>query len=52
MGLYVVRRLVEVYGGWVTVRADGGWVTVEIRLKAAGVAPAPAQAAPTALPIR
>jgi signal transduction histidine kinase len=51
MGLYVVRRLVEVYGGYVTVRADGGWVTVEIRLKAAGLAPAPAQAAPTALPI-
>ncbi len=35
MGLYVVRRLVEVYGGWVTVRAEGGWVTVEIHLKPA-----------------
>ncbi len=58
MGLYVVRRLVEVYGGWVTVRAEGGWVTVEIRLALGGPAPAPllpqqAQvAAPTALPIR
>ena len=36
MGLYVVRRLVEVYDGWVTVRAEGGWVTVEIHLKPAG----------------
>jgi signal transduction histidine kinase len=54
MGLYVVRRLVEVYGGWVSVRADGGWVTVEVRLQAVGRAPSPAQApaAPTALPIR
>jgi len=51
MGLYVVRRLIEVYGGWVTVRAEGGWVTVEIRLKAAHVGTASAQE-PTALPIR
>ena len=35
MGLYVVRRLVEVYGGWVAVRAEGGWVTVEIHLTSA-----------------
>jgi signal transduction histidine kinase len=33
MGLYVVRRLVEVYGGAVDVRSEGGWVTVEIRLQ-------------------
>ena len=36
MGLYVVRRLAEVYGGTVAVRAEGGWVTVELRLAAAG----------------
>jgi signal transduction histidine kinase len=35
MGLYVVRRLVEVHGGRVDVRSDGGWVTVEVRLQAA-----------------
>ena len=35
MGLYVVRRLVEVHGGRVQVRSDGGWVTVEVRLQAA-----------------
>jgi signal transduction histidine kinase len=55
MGLYVVRRLLEVYGGTVTVRAEAGWVTVEIRLKAvdvpAGLASELAQE-PTALPIR
>jgi signal transduction histidine kinase len=33
MGLYVVRRLVEVYGGSVDVRSEGGWVTVEVRLQ-------------------
>ncbi len=38
MGLYVVRRLVEVYGGEVEVRSDAGWVTVEVRLT-----PAPAE---------
>ena len=32
VGLYVVRRLVEVYGGSVHVRSDSGWVTVEVRL--------------------
>ena len=32
VGLYVVRRLVEVYGGSVDVQSDIGWVTVEIRL--------------------
>ncbi|MCW2613843.1 MAG: periplasmic sensor signal transduction histidine kinase [Frankiales bacterium] len=35
VGLYVVRRLVEVYGGSVDVRSDSGWVTVEVRLQAA-----------------
>ncbi len=34
VGLYVVRRLVEVYGGTVDVRSDSGWVTVEVRLQA------------------
>jgi len=33
MGLYVVRRLVEVYGGTVDVRSENGWVTVELRLQ-------------------
>ena len=33
VGLYVVRRLVEVYGGSVDVESDIGWVTVEIRLE-------------------
>ena len=33
VGLYVVRRLVEVYGGSVDVRSDSGWVTVDVRLK-------------------
>ena len=32
VGLYVVRRLVEVYGGTVDVHSDSGWVTVELRL--------------------
>ena len=36
VGLYVVRRLVEVYGGTVDVRSDSGWVTVEVRLEQAG----------------
>jgi signal transduction histidine kinase len=35
MGLYVVRRLVEVHGGRVQVRSEGGWVTVEVRLQSA-----------------
>ena len=47
MGLYVVRRLVEVHGGRVGVRTDGGWVTVEVRLQAVHAYTAP----PTALPI-
>ncbi len=32
MGLYVVKRLVEVYGGSVTLRSEGGWTTVELQL--------------------
>ncbi len=35
MGLYVVRRLVEVHGGSVQLRSEGGWTTVELRLQAA-----------------
>jgi signal transduction histidine kinase len=48
MGLYVVRRLVEVHGGWVVVRAEDGWVTIEIRLQPAEDR---RRQAPTALPI-
>jgi signal transduction histidine kinase len=48
MGLYVVRRLVEVHGGGVQARCDGGWVTVEMRLRAAEDR---RRHAPTALPI-
>ena len=61
MGLYVVRRLVDVYGGWVSVRSDGGWVTVEVRLQPV-VVPLPRTAldeaagdqtpAPTSRPMR
>jgi signal transduction histidine kinase len=40
MGLYVVRRLVEVYGGTVDVHSENDWVTVEIRLRHGG-APRP-----------
>ncbi len=32
MGLYVVRRLVEVYGGTLQLRSEGGWTTVELHL--------------------
>ena len=35
MGLYVVRRLVEVHGGDVELRSEGGWTTVELRMRAA-----------------
>ena len=35
MGLYVVRRLVEVHGGTVELRSEGGWTTVELRLPGA-----------------
>ena len=35
LGLYVVRRLVEVYGGTVALRSEGGWTTVELRLQRA-----------------
>ncbi len=38
MGLYVVRRLVEVHGGRVDVRSADGWVTVEVRLQSAAQA--------------
>ena len=38
MGLYVVRRLVEVYGGTVDVHSENGWVTVRIRLQPGGTA--------------
>ncbi len=45
VGLYVVRRLVEVYGGSVDVQSDSGWVSVEVRLESGGavlpVAPPP-----------
>jgi signal transduction histidine kinase len=57
MGLYVVRRLVEVHGGRISAHAEGGWVTLEVRLPAApdrrGARPQgePAAQAPTALPI-
>ena len=33
VGLYVVQRLVEVYGGSVDVDSHSGWVTVEVRLR-------------------
>ncbi len=42
VGLYVVRRLVDVYGGSVDVRSEAGWVTVEVRLQAAGTSRMPA----------
>jgi signal transduction histidine kinase len=48
MGLYLVRRLVEVHGGRVTARCDDGWVTVELRLIAAQER---RRQAPTAFPI-
>lgn len=48
MGLYVVRRLVEVHGGRVAVRSLDGWVTVEVRVPVACPAQTPV---PTALPI-
>ena len=43
VGLYVVRRLVEVYGGSVDVRSDSGWVTVEVRLQPAAAATRPSR---------
>lgn len=43
MGLYVVRRLVEVYGGTVALRSDGGWTTVELRLSGGEAAASPPQ---------
>ncbi|MCW2665977.1 MAG: Histidine kinase [Frankiales bacterium] len=45
MGLYVVRRLVEVHGGEVDVRSEDGWVTVEVHLQSAdAVADSPSEA--------
>lgn len=35
MGLYAVRRLVEVFGGVITTRSEPGWISVEVRLPAA-----------------
>jgi signal transduction histidine kinase len=40
MGLYVVRRLVEVHGGTVDVRSENGWITVELHLRAGSAVPA------------
>jgi len=48
VGLYVVRRLVEVYGGTVDVRSDSGWVTVEVRLHPGGASAALTPAVPVA----
>ena len=42
VGLYVVRRLDDVYGGSLDVRSEAGWVTVEVRLPAARPTPRPA----------
>jgi len=39
VGLYVVRRLVDVHGGSLDVRSEAGWVTVEVRLQEARPAP-------------
>ncbi|MFL6139260.1 MAG: sensor histidine kinase [Frankiaceae bacterium] len=44
VGLYVVRRLIEVSKGKLTVHSQPGWVSVEVRLPAAG-APAVASVA-------
>ncbi len=41
MGLYVVRRLVEVYGGSVVLRSESGWTTVELRLAGAELSALP-----------
>ncbi len=58
VGLYVVRRLVEVYGGSIEVNSDSGWITVQVRLQAVRRSPAavvqiegaPQTEAPTRLP--
>ncbi len=48
MGLYVVRRLIEVHGGSVALRSQDGWTTVELRLRPAAspvvLAPEPRRA--------
>ena len=42
VGLYVVRRLVDVHGGSLDVRSEAGWVTVEVRLQEAAAKGRPA----------
>jgi signal transduction histidine kinase len=49
MGLYVVRRLVEVHGGQLTLFSTDGSVTVEVNIPAATV-PDPAELPMAALP--
>ena len=44
VGLFVVRRLVEVYGGSVDVDSHSGWITVEVRLRPAAARPLAAAA--------
>jgi signal transduction histidine kinase len=52
VGLFVVKRLVEVYGGSVDVDSHSGWVTVEVRLRPGGSARTPPAARrPPLLPV-
>jgi signal transduction histidine kinase len=39
LGLYVVRRLVEVHRGSILLRSEEGWTTVEVRLADGGSSP-------------
>jgi signal transduction histidine kinase len=48
MGLYVVRRLVEVHGGQVSLQSSDGNVTVEVNLPASLVPDSPAELMPGA----